>query len=429
MTELTMPRLSDSMEDGVLLTWLVRPGQEIAEGEELVEIETDKATMVYASPKAGVVVEIVATEGETLAVGEPIARLAAPGAEVAVASTAAVATTKDVSESETAAAQAPTAGPAITADPGPGAAAADGGDAADAAVAATPLARRIAAAHGVALGSLTGSGPRGRVTKADVLAAAGVPPAPAPPRPRATFPAPAAPAADSTAAGDGRIEAPTRLQQTIARRMTEAKSTIPEFQVETEAGMDAAVALRAELKAAAGEAPVPSLNDFVVKACALALREHPKANASFTERGFELHEAINVGVAVAAEGALVVPVVADADRRSLGQIAAETRRLAARVRSGEVTPPELSSGTFTVSNLGMFGMTAITPVINLPQAAIVGVGAIRTVLIRAADGEIVERSLLTLRLSADHRILYGADAARFLAAVRDRLENPLGLLL
>jgi pyruvate dehydrogenase E2 component (dihydrolipoamide acetyltransferase) len=213
--------------------------------------------------------------------------------------------------------------------------------------------------------------------------------------------------------------------------MAEAKATIPHFQVQTEVVMDGAIAMRAELKALAevDDAEIaPSVNDLIVKACALALRRHPHANGSYKEGRFELHERVNVGVAVAADGALVVPTVFDADIKSLGQIATETRRLAERVRSGQISPPELSGATFTVSNLGMYGMTAITPVINPPQAAILGVGSTRATLAR--DGEqIVDRSLLTLTLSCDHRILYGADAARFLAGVRALLEAPLRLCL
>jgi pyruvate dehydrogenase E2 component (dihydrolipoamide acetyltransferase) len=220
----------------------------------------------------------------------------------------------------------------------------------------------------------------------------------------------------------------TRLQQVIARRMAEAKSTVPHFQVETEVRMDAVVALRRELKAVAGERPAPSVNDVIVKAAALALREHPLANGSYRDATFELHARVNVGVAVAADDALVVPTVFDADTKSLGQIARDTRALAEKVRSGAIQAAELDGGTFTVSNLGMFGMTAITPVINPPQAAILGVGGVREVLARV-DGEIVDRSLLTLRLSCDHRILYGADAARFLARIRELLESPLELAL
>ncbi len=191
--------------------------------------------------------------------------------------------------------------------------------------------------------------------------------------------------------------------------------------------MEGCVALRAQLKELGGEA-VPSYNDMVVKACALALREHPRANGSYRDARFELYSRVNVGVAVAAQDALVVPTVFDADARSLGDIARTTRALAERVRSGEVTPPELSGGTFTVSNLGMFGITEFTAVINPPQAAILAVGAMtQRPVVR--DGEIVARHVMPVTLACDHRILYGAEAAEFLGRIRALLEQPVALLL
>jgi pyruvate dehydrogenase E2 component (dihydrolipoamide acetyltransferase) len=297
-------------------------------------------------------------------------------------------------------------------------------------VPATPMARRIAGVHGIDLASLAGSGPRGRVVRADVMAAAGLDEAtPA----RASAIRDPAPATEGRTTGGGGSErvALSRLQQLIARRMAEAKATIPEFQVQTEVEMTAAVGFRTQLKQLAGsqDTPAPSLNDLIVKASALCLRRHPRANGSYVDGAFELHERVNVGVAVAAQDALVVPVIHDADLKTLGQIAVTGRRLAESVRAGTITPPELSGATFTVSNLGMYGMTAITPVINPPQAAILGVGAIRTALARNAEGEIVDRQLLTLTLSCDHRILYGADAAQFLAAIRAALESPASLAL
>jgi pyruvate dehydrogenase E2 component (dihydrolipoamide acetyltransferase) len=401
VTEITMPQLSDSMEQGLVLQWLIADGAEVAVGDELLEIETDKATMTYQSEVAGTL-QIVVPEGTTVNVGDVIAQI---GAAVPVA-----------------APEPPPASPA--ASPAPPVAAAVNGN--QHAAPATPVARRLAALHGIELSSLHGSGPRGRITKSDVLTAGGLD-APAAPAPRAPTPPPAAPA--PAANGSGRVEELSRLQQAVARRMAEAKSTIPHFQVQTEVDMSAALALRTKLKeiaATLGE-PAPSINDLIVKACAAALRAHPHANGSYKDGRYELHERVNVGVAVAAEGALVVPTVFDADSKTLGQIARDTRALAARVRDGQITPPELAGATFTVSNLGMFGMTAIIPVINPPQAAILGVGAVRDTLARGAGDEIVDRPLLTLTLSCDHRILYGADAARFLADVKALLEAPLRL--
>jgi pyruvate dehydrogenase E2 component (dihydrolipoamide acetyltransferase) len=294
-------------------------------------------------------------------------------------------------------------------------------------VKATPLARRVAAAQGVELDNVRGTGPLGRITRADVLGRAGLAVRPHHGPKLGTM----AQTVDApSTANDGAVtrrQELSRVQQLIARRMSAAKSTIPHFQVQIDVVLDASIALRNELKALADPAwPAPSINDLIIKAAATALRSHPLANGSYRDGMFELHDAVNIGVAVATDDALVVPTIFRADTKSLFQIADETRRLAASVRDGTIAPAALSGATFTVSNLGMFGMTAIAPVINPPQAAILGVGAIHPVLARI-DGEIVERSIVTLTLSCDHRILYGADAARFLAAIRDLLETPLRL--
>jgi pyruvate dehydrogenase E2 component (dihydrolipoamide acetyltransferase) len=422
MTDITMPSLADGMEQGTIISWLIPDGAPVSAGDELAEIETDKATMTYAAEASGVL-SILAAEGSTIAVGDVIARLGvareAPSREPA----AAVAPEVDAPVKQ--------AQPAIAES----AAVRNGnGDAASAPVpgiGATPLARRAAAVHGVALATISGTGPTGRITKNDVLIAAGVETAaPAPPPERSARSAtPQVSAGGAAAKGSSTLREPTRLQQIAARRMAEAKATIPHFQVQTEVEIDAALALRADLKAVAGEGdPVPSVNDLIVRAAALALRDHPLVNGSYKDGRFELHERINVGIAVASDEGLVVVTVVDADVKALGQIARDARRLAQRVRSGEITPPELAGATFTVSNLGMFGMTAITAVINPPQAAILGVGAARDTLARV-DGEIVDRRLLTLTLSCDHRILNGADGSRFLFDVKRLLEAPLRLAL
>jgi pyruvate dehydrogenase E2 component (dihydrolipoamide acetyltransferase) len=393
-----MPRLSDSMEHGLILQWLVEEGQPVAAGDELLEIETDKATMTWQAESDGVLT-IIVQAGETVAVGAVIARLGDPGA----------AATRSAGE--------PTlqTEPERTPEPVTNAVAQNGEPSVRRP--ATPVARRLAERYGVALGEVRGTGPRGRITKGDVLAAAGEEP-PGPVRLSPTVPV----------EGNGVFKL-SRTQALIARRMSEAKATVPHFQVQTEVVMDRALALREEIKQIVAEgSPAPSVNDLIVRASALALRDHPRANGSYRRDLFELHARVNIGIAVAAEDALVVPTLFDADTKALTEIAADTRRLAARVRSGEITPPELSGATFTVSNLGMYGVTAITPVINPPQAAILGIGAIRPTLARD-NGRIVDRSLLALTLSCDHRILYGADAARFLADIKQRLEQPLTLLL
>jgi pyruvate dehydrogenase E2 component (dihydrolipoamide acetyltransferase) len=265
--------------------------------------------------------------------------------------------------------------------------------------------------------------------KADVerAIAGGGAPAPAPPAP--AEPTPGARERPETAKGRVSVEELTKLQQTAARRMAESKATAPHFYLQVEVDMSRCAEARARLKEAAGEGqPVPSFNDMIVKAAAIALREHPRANGAYRDGRLELYERINVGVAVAARDALVVPTVFDADRKGLRQIASETRALAQRVRDGSVTPPELSGGTFTVSNLGMFGIDSFAAVINPPQAGILAVGAIASKPI-VHRGDLVTAEVMTLNLACDHRILYGADGARFLDHIRNLLEEPVGLAL
>jgi pyruvate dehydrogenase E2 component (dihydrolipoamide acetyltransferase) len=283
----------------------------------------------------------------------------------------------------------------------------------------------------VQLESIQGSGPGGRIVKADVEAAARGPKAPAP----AARPAPAAPSVGApepaTAKGEAQVVELTRLQSTVARRMAESKATVPHFYLDMEIDMTEAVALRARLKEIAAEdQPTPTFNDMVVKACGRALREFPRANGAYRDGHIELYPRINVGVAVAAQDALVVPTIFDADRKSLGEIAAESRELAGKVRDGKITPPELSGGTFTVSNLGMFGVTNFSAVINPPQAALLAVGSLEPKPVAdRTTRRVVVRDMMGVNLACDHRILYGADGARFLGRVRELLERPLALAL
>ena len=431
-----MPRLSDSMEEGTILKWMKAVGDEVALGDELVEIETDKANMVFEADAAGTLIEITAQEGDTLPIGEVIARVGeageaggdasapaeakAPEAEAAPASAEAEAPAAEDGRAEEEASEAETA----PSQPAPAAT--------DGRVKASPLARRIAAEKEIDLSSLSGSGPGGRIIKADVERAEAAPAA----APEAA-PAPAAPAAPTagarekpeTAKGAVEVVELSKLQQTVSRRMAESKATAPHFYLQAEVEMTRAFEARAAIKAAAAEGEaVPSFNDMVVKACAIALGEFPRANGAYRDGKWELYERINVGIAVAASEALVVPTIFDADRKGLRQIATESRALAERVRERTITPPELSGATFTVSNLGMYGVSNFHPVINSPQAAILAVGEIaERAVIR--EGELAAARLMGVTLACDHRILYGADAAEFLARVRALLEEPLGLAL
>jgi pyruvate dehydrogenase E2 component (dihydrolipoamide acetyltransferase) len=445
MAEVVMPRLSDSMEEGTILQWLKQVGDEIAVGDELVEIETDKANMAYEADVAGTLSEILVPEGETVAIGTPIARVGG----------ASEASSQDGGGTERSA-----AGPVAAGDPPPPAVAKassgvgpptapPAGEAINAPPTqngggrpkASPIARRLAKEKELNLEELRGSGPGGRIVKVDVERAASsaggadsgglrteAQPPPASPPEVAAGPAAAAPSPE-TAKGTVSYEEPSKLQSVVARRMAESKATAPHFYLEAEIDMSRLVAARAQIKAGATEGTVvPSFNDMVVKACALALREHPRANGAYRDGRFELYSRVNVGVAVAAKDALVVPTIFDADQKNLRQIATDARTLAQRVREGQITPPELSGATFTVSNLGMFGIDSFAAVINPPQAAILAVGAIteRPVV---RDGQTITAHLMRVNLACDHRILYGAPAAEFLSRIRALLEEPLALAL
>jgi pyruvate dehydrogenase E2 component (dihydrolipoamide acetyltransferase) len=460
MGDIVMPRLSDTMEEGTILRWLKTDGEHVSRGEDLVEIETDKATMSYPSDQDGVL-RTLAAEGDTLPVG---ARIAWVGVEEQSATSDA-----QHAEPEAAPAHAPEAlaGEAAPSIAQPAAARAPERSPGER-VKASPLARRLARAQGVDLASVSGTGPAGRIVRADVdAAAAAAAPATragelsgkpaeapaAPPRthvailgsdPRARESAEAGAGADGgtldigTLKGETTVLEGSRMQRAIARRMAESKATIPDFTLSMDVDMEACVRLRAELKrlfetaSASTEggapAPAPTFNDMVIKASALALREHPRVNGSYRDGALRLHSRINVGVAVATENGLVVPTVFDAEAKSLGEISAQARALAERVRAGTITPPELAGGTFTVSNLGMYGVDSFTAIINPPQVAILAVGAVKERAI-VRDGGIVARAATTLTLVCDHRALYGADAARFLARVAELLESPASLTL
>ncbi len=461
-TDVQMPRLSDSMEEGTVLKWLVEVGGEVRRGEPLVEIETDKANMTYDADTAGVLVEVLAQEGDTLEVGQPIARIGSADEAGATREPTREDEPEDGAEQpparegepENGAEQPPAGEPAATPS---GNGAATETEAPDVAarvakangserIKASPVARRMAGELGVELARVEGSGPGGRVVKADVEAAAKAPAQEAPSDAAATEREPEPVSDGATAAateeqpplaepggtvggakGETTVHEPTRLQRTVSRRMAEAKATVPDFSLELDVDMTLCIELRERLKSQTEHAP--SFNDMVVKAAALALRDHPRVNGAYRDGRFESYSRVNVGVAVAARDALVVPVIHDADQKSLGEISRQARRLIERVRDGEITPPEVSGGTFSVSNLGMYGVERFTAIVNPPQAAILTVGALTKKPAVDGRGRVVARDLMTLTLVCDHRILYGADGAAFLAQVRELLEQPLSLAL
>jgi pyruvate dehydrogenase E2 component (dihydrolipoamide acetyltransferase) len=384
-----MPRLSDSMEEGTIVRWLKQDGDSVAEGEPLAEVETDKATVSFDAEADGTL-RILVAEGETVPLGAVIARIGD-----------------------------------LAAVPEPvGASAGNGAQR----VKASPLARRIAREAGIDLNGLSGTGPGGRIVRADLDQAAG---ASAPTKLAPVEPEPAIQAATPATRGNKGAVTTQQLSRTqvqIAQRMAESRATIPDFTLEAEIDMQQAVALREQLRRARATEIVPSYNDMVVKACATALREHPRANAAYRDGAFELYERVNVGIAVAAQDSLIVPTVFDADRKTLLEIAREARSLAERVRQRTVTPAELSGATFTVSNLGMYGVASFAAIINPPQAAILAVGELREVPV-VRDGQVAPGLRMSATLTCDHRILYGAPAAEFLARVRQLLEQPVNLLV
>ena len=493
-SEVTMPRLSDSMEEGTVLKWLVDEGSEVKRGEPLVEIETDKANMTYDADADGTLIEILAQEGDTLAIGEVIARIgdaseaggngkpsgdesqaeekdeASPDEASADEDEAADEEGEDTSteEEQPAEEEAPAAeagdddeqaaekgetrggggggdggGETQSGDTATKTRAPSGNGAGDGErVKASPIARRMARELGVELAQLEGSGPGGRIVKADVQAASesgvakvesdgdGAKPdaatEEAPEKGKAEE-RPEPQRGEAGPKGEAEIIELTRLQQTVSRRMAESKATAPDFSISLTVNMTEAVELRKRLKEVAD--PAPSFNDMVVKAAATALREFPRVNGAYRDGKFELYEKVNIGVAVAAMDALVVPTVFDADRKSLGQISRDARAVIEKVRDKTVTPPELSGGTFTVSNLGMYGIEHFTAIINPPQASILTVGALAKKPAVDENGRIVARDQMSLSLVCDHRILYGADGAQFLARVKELLEQPLSLAL
>lgn len=417
MIDILMPRLSDTMEEGAIAVWHKKPGDHVSVGDILVEIETDKATMEYEAYEAGVLHDIVVGEGDQASIGTVIARL------------------DDGAPSESAdAAGAPqpaSAMPSVLPDAHPAA-----GDALRRPdpdrVLATPLVRRIARERGIDLALLTGSGPGGRIVRADLGDGLGDDALPADAVALAT--GPALVSADGPSDARASTIVPfDRTREVISRRLAESSSSTPHFSVTVSAEVDALLALRAEINAreeSRGRARV-SVNDLVVRAAAIALREHPGINASYSAGGRGqtlLHGRVNIGIAVASPGGLVVPVVRDADGRTVSQITEESRRLAALAKDRRLGAADMTGGTFTISNLGMFGVEHFTAIINPPEGAILAVGAAVPEPV-AIDGAVVVRSRMRLTLSADHRIIDGALAARFLAALAELLEHPLDLLV
>ena len=440
--EITMPRLSDTMEEGTLIKWRVGVGDRVASGDLLADVETDKATMELQSYDDGTVAELSVGEGETLPVGARILVLAEEGesAEEAVSKLGKGA------EGSSGAVGSDGEGSAAAAEGGGGGGTATAAPPSAGRVRISPLARKLAEEHHVDPATIRGTGPDGRIIKRDVLAAAGlagapgVASAPAAERPPASGPAggAVAPMLDmSRASGalESKLVPVSNMRKTIARRLVESKSTIPHFTVTVEVVMDKLLDLRATLNKHLAEQPDPvklSVNDFIISAAALCLVKHPHVNASWADGGIQLHGSANVGVAVAIPlekgGGLVVPTIRDAQNLSLRMISTEVRRLAVKARTHGLSVEDMSDGTFTISNLGMLGVDHFEAIINPPQAAILAVGAALPKPV-VEGGKVVVASVMTATLSADHRVIDGASAAEFLQTLKDLLENPALLLV
>ena len=422
-----MPALSPTMTEGKLAKWHVKVGDNVKSGQVLCEIETDKATMEVEAVDEGKIGQIVVPEGtEGVAVNAVIAVLLEEGEKASPAPSAA-ATAPAYAAAPKVAAPAPTpAAPAKpAAAPAPTPAAKPSGDR----VFATPLARRIAADKGLDLSKVPGSGPNGRIVQADVEGAkSGAAPAPTPAAaPRA---APVAqPQPVFAAPGDTRAPH-TAIRKVIARRMLESKQLVPHFYLTGEFEIDALLAARQAINAVAEKKKgvKVSVNDMVIKACAKALRDHPECNASWTEDEMIQYGAVDISVAVATDRGLITPIVRNADMKGLAQIASEMKDLAARAKIGKLKLEEFQGGGFTISNLGMFGVTSFAAIINPPQAMIlaVGVGEERVV---ARKGEMVIRSMMNCTLAVDHRVVDGAMGAQYLQTLRGYIEQPASMLV
>ncbi|MEL7150261.1 MAG: pyruvate dehydrogenase complex dihydrolipoamide acetyltransferase [Pseudomonadota bacterium] len=431
-TEILMPALSPTMEEGTLAKWLVKEGDTVSSGDLLAEIETDKATMEFEAVDEGVIGKIMVAEGtEGVKVNVPIAVLLEDGESADDIGNA--------SAPPPAAAAAPAAEqPAPAPEPEPQPAAASGGPASSAGqrVFASPLARRIAADKGVDLSAIKGSGPHGRIVKADVEnAQPGAAPAAAPaasaPAPAAT--APTGPSTDQVTAmfADREFEEVKLdgMRKTIAARLGEAKQTIPHFYLRRDIELDALLKFRSTLnKQLEGRGVKLSVNDFIIKACALALQAVPDANAVWAGDRILKLKPSDVAVAVAIEGGLFTPVLRDSHMKSLSALSAEMKDLATRARDRKLAPHEYQGGSFAISNLGMFGIDNFDAVINPPHGSILAVGAGVKKPVVKEDGTLGVATVMSTTLSVDHRVIDGALGAEFLSAIKENLENPVAML-
>ncbi len=396
-----MPKMGDAMTEGKVLKWRKRPGDPVAKGEALAEIETDKVNVDLEAEESGTLLEIVVGEGKSVPVGATIGIIGTPGQQRSEKAAVAPQPRGEVAPS------------ASTPPPTPAAPAARP-TRESTRISASPLARRLATEHGIDLGKVRGSGPEGRIVQEDV---------------EAVIAAATAPSAPRLAAGEDYDELPlSRMRQTIARRMAESKQHAPHFYVTVEVTMDEAMRAREQLNEMLGEAAKVTVNDFIVKASAIALRKFPALNSSFAEGKVRRYHRVHIAIAVALPEGLIAPVLHDCDQKNLKTLGAEAKALAERARAGHLRAEDYEGGTFTISNLGMFDVESFVAIINPPHAAILAAGKAQARPI-VRHGAVAVASIMKLTLSADHRVTDGAEAAQFLTEVKRLLENPLQLLL
>jgi pyruvate dehydrogenase E2 component (dihydrolipoamide acetyltransferase) len=414
---ISMPKLGFDMAEGRLQEWLKKAGEEVSQGETLAVIETDKASVEVPAFRSGVLLQILVEAGTSVPVGAPIAVIGSAGEAVDMAALGLTEAVPAPLEPPAAAAATP---PSQIAEPVAEAAAEEGR------LAASPVAMRMAAELGIDLRQVQGTGPGGRIIKRDIETHL---------KEREKAPVKAAPApAIATPSFEPGLEGYTAeplspMRQTIGRRMAESKQQAPHFYITMEVDMAAAMELRAGLNAVLPEDGKVSVNDLVIKAAAIALRQFPKVNASFAGDEIRIHNAVHVGIAVARETGLLTVVVRDCDLKSPPQIAREAREVIGRARDGRMKPDDMVGATFTISNLGMFDVEDFCAIINPPQAAILAVGAVKRVPVVDAEGALAVGSRMKMTISADHRVTDGAEAARFLQAVKAALEQPMRLML
>ena len=449
MPEINMPRLSDTMQEGTITRWLKKPGDEVKKGDVVAEVETDKANMEIESFSNGVLEQILVKEGETAPIGQPIAVV---GSGASSQSQPAASATPRVDASSAPAGQASSnnsvASPSQSAHAAAPSSSSNGqASRENSFIKVSPLARRMAEEHGIELGQIKGTGPGGRIVRDDIedyieqraatpaaattsasANASLAPTASAPTATQSVVPSGSSNGTPDVSLADSDVVTLSSMQRTIARRLTESKQTIPHFYVGTEIDMTDVLAMRQKLNSNLDEDGVKiSVNDLIIKACALALEKFPQVNASYKEGQFVLHKQINIGIAVDIPAGLVVPVIRDADKKGLRTIAREAKALIAKAQSGKLSSSDLDGGTFSISNLGMMDVTEFSAVINPPHAAILAVAATRKTFV-PVDNQPVIRDLMHVTLSADHRIIYGAMVARFLQEVKRVLQNVYPLL-